>query len=104
MKLIKRRNDVFYQLVDFTLQVVDAVELPLAAALGRETVFAASSHVVHKLQLLACEDLLLQQLLEVVPAQVHDPVQGERQLHLRKQEAGLTLGSTEGGQRGIFGE
>ena len=36
-----------------------------------------------KLQLFAREHVLLQQLLEVVPAQVHDGVHGEGQLNLR---------------------
>lgn len=71
-----------YQFIDFTLQVVYAVELSLSAALGGEAVFAAPSHVVHKFQLLPREDVLLQQLLEVCPAQIHHPFDRERQLDL----------------------
>lgn len=36
-----------------------------------------------KLQLFSRKDLLLQQLLEVISAQIHDPVYREWQLHLR---------------------
>lgn len=84
--LTEREDHGFYQLVDFTLQVVDAVEFPLAATLSCEPVFAASPHVVDKLQLFSCKDVLLQQLLEVVPTQIHDPVDREWQLHLRTKE------------------
>lgn len=41
-----------YQFVDLTLQVLDAVQLPLAAALGGDAVFAAAADVVNELQLL----------------------------------------------------
>ncbi|TNN59067.1 hypothetical protein EYF80_030701 [Liparis tanakae] len=51
-------------LVDFTLQVVYAVQFPLATALSREAILAAPPHVVDELQLFLREDLLLQQLLE----------------------------------------
>lgn len=71
-----------YQFADFTLQVVDAVQLPLAAALRGQPVLAAAPHVVHEFQLLRREGVLLQQLLEVIPAQVHHPVDGEGQVHL----------------------
>lgn len=77
-----------YQFIDFTLKVVYAVELSLSAAPRREAVFAAPPHVVHKVQLLPREDLLLQKLLEFVPAQTHEPVHGERQLDLGRPEQG----------------
>lgn len=44
-----------------------------------------------KLQLFAREDLLLQQLLEVISAQVHNPVDRERQLHLGTPEQEIKL-------------
>lgn len=94
----RRWNGFLYQFADFTLQVVDAVQLPLAAALGGQPVFAAAPHVVHKLELLLREGLLLQQLLEVVSAQVHDPVDGERQVHLRRPEWGVRQRSGRGGE------
>lgn len=94
----RRWKGFLYQFADFTLQVVDAVQLPLAAALGGQPVFAAAPHVVHKLELLLREGLLLQQLLEVVSAQVHDPVDGERQVHLRQPEWGVRQRSGRGGE------
>lgn len=80
-----------YQFIDFTLEVVYAVQLSLPAALGRQAVFAAPPHVVHKLQLLPREDLPLQELLEVVPAQVHNPVDGEGQLDLGRPEEAVLI-------------
>ena len=68
---------MFYQFVDFTLQIIDAVELPLAATLSCEAVFAAPSHIMDKVQLFARKNLLLQQLLEVISAQIHNPVDRE---------------------------
>lgn len=53
---------------------------------------------MHKLELLLREGLLLQQLLEVVSAQVHDPVDGERQVHLRQPEWGVRQHSGRGGE------
>lgn len=71
-----------HQFLDFTLQVVYAVKFPLAAATGCNPVFAPSADVMHNIELLPCEALLLQHLLEVVPAQRHDLIHGERQRHL----------------------
>ena len=49
---------------------------------------------MHELQLLPREGLLLQKLLEFVPAQIHDPVDRERQLDLGTgtKRAGLIQG------------
>lgn len=76
----------YYQLVDFTLQIIYAFQFPLAAALSCEAVLATSPHVVDKLQLFLCKDLLLQQLLEVIPVQIHNPLYRERQPHLKAPE------------------
>lgn len=80
-----------YQFIDFTLKVVYAVEFSLSTAPSCEAIFAAPSHVVDKLQLLLREDLLFQKLLEFVPAQIHDPVDGERQLDLGTPEQAVLI-------------
>lgn len=80
-----------YQFIDFTLKVVYAVEFSLSAAPRSKAVFAAPSHVVHKFQLLPREDLLFQKLLEFVPAQIHDPVDRERQLDLGRPEQAVLI-------------
>lgn len=41
-----------HQFANLTLQVLDAVQLPLATALGSDAVFAAAADVVNELQLL----------------------------------------------------
>lgn len=41
---------------------------------------------MHKLQLFTCEDPLLQKLLEVISAQINDPVYRKRQLDLKRPE------------------
>lgn len=41
-----------YQFADLALQVLDAVQLPLATALGGDAVFAAATDVMDELQLL----------------------------------------------------
>lgn len=41
-----------HQFVNLALQVLDAVQLPLATALGSDAVFAAAADVVYELQLL----------------------------------------------------
>lgn len=84
--VLLKKTCFLYQFGDFTLQIVYAVEFSLAAALSSEAVLAAASHVVNELQLFSCEDVLLQQLLEVVSAQIHDPVDRERQMHLKRPE------------------
>lgn len=43
-----------------------------------------------KLQLFLRKDLLLQQLLEVISAQIHNPVYREWQLHLRTPKQVIT--------------
>lgn len=88
---IFKKKHFFYQLGDFTLQVVNAVELSLPASLSSEAVFTAPSHIVDKLQLFLRKGPLLQQLLEVISAQVHNPVYREGQLHLRTAEQGITV-------------
>lgn len=72
-----------YQFVDFTLQVVNALQFPLAAAPSSQSVLAASPHAVDKVELLLGQVRLLQKLLEVVPAQVHDPLHREWQVNLQ---------------------
>ena len=60
MKPLVPRNDLFlfvflllsYQFAYLTLQVLDTVELPLAAALSGDAVLASSADVVDELQLL----------------------------------------------------
>lgn len=71
-----------HQFLDFILQVVYAVKFPLAAAPGCNPVFAPSADVMHNVELLPCQALLLQHLLEVIPAQRHDLIHRERQRHL----------------------
>lgn len=41
-----------HQFADLTLQVLDAVQLPLATALGSDAVFAAAADIVDEFQLL----------------------------------------------------
>lgn len=41
-----------YQFTDLVFQVLDTVQLPLAASLGSDAVFAAAADVVDELQLL----------------------------------------------------
>lgn len=48
-----------YQLVDFTLQIIYAVQFSLAASLSCEAVFAASSHIMDKVQLFTSKGMLL---------------------------------------------
>lgn len=69
--------------MDLTLQVLDAVQLPLAAALGGDAVFAAAADVVNELQLLWGQLVHLDEDLEVIARQVGDLVHGEGQLYLR---------------------
>ena len=71
-----------HQFADLTLQVLNAVELPLSAALRRDAVLAAAPDVVDELQLLRAQLVHLDEDLEVVARQVGDLVHGERQLHL----------------------
>jgi len=66
-----------YQFADLALQVLDAVQLPLATALGGDAVFAASAYVVDELQLLRVQLVHLDEDLEVVAWQVGDVVHGE---------------------------
>lgn len=68
-----------------------AVEFSLSAAPSCKAVFAAPPHVVDKVQLLPREDLLFQKLLEFVPAQIHDPLNGERQLDLGRPEQAVLI-------------
>ena len=77
-----------YQLADLHLQVLDAVQLPLAAALGGDAVLAAPPHVVDELQLLRAQLVHLDQDLEVVAGQVGDLVHREGQLHLQNHSPG----------------
>lgn len=69
-----------YQFFNLALQVVDAVQLPLTTASRCDAVFAASSHVMHKVQLLPCQTLKLQHLLEVIAAQRCNPLHREWEL------------------------
>lgn len=78
-----------YQFAYLALQVLDAVQLPLATALGSDTVFAAASDVVDELQLLWGQLVHLDEDLEVIAWQVGDLVHREGQLHLEVQQ-GLT--------------
>lgn len=57
-----------HQSFNFTLQVVDAVKFPLAAATSSNAVFAAAPHIMHKIKLFSCQLLCFQHLLEVVAA------------------------------------
>lgn len=80
------RDVVSHQLADLPLQVLDAVQFPLAAALSSDAVLAAAPDVVDELQLLGRQFVHLDQNLEVVARQVGDLVHGEGQLDL--QQAG----------------
>lgn len=55
-----------HQLLDLRLQVLYAVQLPLAAALGGDPVLAPPPDVVDAVQLLRCQLVHFQQGLEVV--------------------------------------
>lgn len=55
----KNKTKHTYQLVDFTLQIIYAVQFSLAASLSCEAVFAASSHIMDKVQLFTREGMLL---------------------------------------------
>ena len=83
-----------HQLVYLTLQVVYTVQFPLAAALRSVAVLTAPSHVVDEVQLLPGQTVLLQHLLELIPAQRHQPLHSERQLDLdHRTQGGRTSGS-----------
>lgn len=83
MGVCRARVAASYQFADLALQVLDAVELPLAAALGGDAVLAATANVVDELQLLRAQLVHLDEDLEVVARQVGDLVHGEGQLHLQ---------------------
>lgn len=83
-----------HQFLDFTFQVVYAVEFALAAAASSDAVFAASADVMNSIELLAAQTLLLQHLLEVISAQTHDLIHGERQRHLEENRTTLITSST----------
>ena len=91
----------WYQFSDLSLQVLDAVQLPLAAALGGDAVLAAAPDVVDELQLLWGQLVHLDEDLEVVARQVCDLVHGEGQLHLRGQQGQnrVRTGSEQGQNR-----
>lgn len=76
------RKQSTHQFSDLTLQVQDAVELPLAAALRCDAVLTPPPHVVDELELLRGQFVHFHQHLEVVPWKICDLIYGERELHL----------------------
>lgn len=75
-----------YQLADLTLQVLDAVQLPLAAALGSDAVLAPPPDVVDELQLLRGQFVHLYHDLEVVTWKIGDLVHGEGECDLQEKK------------------
>lgn len=73
-----------HQFSDLALQVQDAVQLPLAAALRCDAVLAPPPHVMDELELLRGQFVHFHQHLEVVPWKICDLIDGERELHLQK--------------------
>jgi len=67
-----------HQFPDLALQVHDAVELPLAAALRRDAVLAPPPYVVDELELLRGQFVHFHQHLEVVPWKIRDLIDRER--------------------------
>ena len=82
----KQKNKWTHQFSDLTLQVEDAVELPLAAALRRDAVLTPPPHVVDELKLFRGQFVHFHQHLEVVPWKICDLIYGERQLHLEREK------------------
>lgn len=82
MRLSERDVLLAYQFAYLALQVEDAVEFPLPAALGGDTVFTPSAHVVDELELLRRQLVHLHHHLEVVAWKICDLIDGERKLDL----------------------
>lgn len=76
------RKQSTHQFSDLTLQVQDAVEFPLAAALRCNAVLTPPPHVMDKLKLFRGQFVHFHQHLEVIPWKICDLIYGERQLHL----------------------
>lgn len=72
-----------HQFAYLALQVEDAVEFPLSAALGGDAVFAAAAYVVNELQLLRGQLVHLHHHLEVVPWKICDLIDREGKLNLQ---------------------
>lgn len=71
-----------HQLLDLRLQVLYAVQLPLAAALGSDPVLAPSPNVMDAVQLFRRQLVHLQQGLEVVSREGDYSLCVKRQFHL----------------------
>lgn len=81
-----------YQLLDFRLQVLYAVELPLAAALGGDPVLAPPPDVVDAVQLLWGQLVHPQQGLEVIPGEGDDALGVEGKFYLGRRQASAPRG------------
>lgn len=75
-----------HQFSDLTLQVQDAVQLPLAAALSSDAVLTPPPHVVDEFQLLRGQFVHFHQHLKVVTWKICDLIYRERELHLMRKK------------------
>lgn len=74
-----------YQLFNFRLQVLYAVEFPLAAALGGNPVLTPPPDVMDTVQLFWSQLVHPQQGLEVIPREGNDPLCVKWQLYLERE-------------------